>query len=409
MGAQSVFLSYAREDDADGFVRRLRDALVAQGVAVWWDRASMESRGATFLSEVRQAIGEANRLVLVCSPAALESPYVRAEWEHARSEVVAITPVVRVVAADGFAASIPPSLASIHAIDATEPTPFAEVVAELTRLLTQAVSRSSLHRVPQRSVALAREEDDALRALVLAPSMSPVTLAPNERVVCVSGMGGIGKSTMVAACARSYEARFAVESVHWLTVGPDPQLPSLIGQLAADMGAVLPGGRSEESYLEVLSQLLARRRSLIVLDDLWSSDIAARFREAMGAQTIVVVTTRQRPPLPVRRTQLRNWSKSSSTSASSKSRSTWPIASTRWQTAATTSGSLSTLSTAGRIHSPSQHRPRSPRYGTGWGRAPPCSESCWATCAKTRTARLRGVTIIEFEQAAEALTALERA
>ena len=32
-----------------------------------------------------------------------------------------------------------------------------------------------------------------------------------------------------------------------------------------------------------------------------------------------------------------------------------------------------------------------------------------ATCAKTRTARLRGVTIIEFEHAAEALTALERA
>ena len=293
VGVQSVFLSYAREDDADGFVRRLRDGLVAHGVAVWWDRASMESRGATFLSEIRQAIGEASRLVLVCSPAALESPYVRAEWEHARSEVVAITPVVRVVAADGFAASIPPSLASIHAIDATGPTPFAEVVAELTRLLEQPVSRSLLHRVPQPSVALARKEDDALRALVLAPSMSPVTLAPEERVVCVSGMGGIGKSTMVAACARSYEARFAVESVHWLTVGPDPRLPSLIDQLAADMGAVLPGGRSEESYLEVLSQLLARRRSLVVLDDLWSSEIAARFREAMGAQTTVVVTTRQ--------------------------------------------------------------------------------------------------------------------
>jgi uncharacterized membrane protein YidH (DUF202 family) len=32
-----------------------------------------------------------------------------------------------------------------------------------------------------------------------------------------------------------------------------------------------------------------------------------------------------------------------------------------------------------------------------------------ATCAKIRTARLRGVTIIEFEHAAEALTALERA
>ena len=39
----------------------------------------------------------------------------------------------------------------------------------------------------------------------------------------------------------------------------------------------------------------------------------------------------------------------------------------------------------------------------------PSMAAATPTCAKTRTARLRGVTIIEFEHAAEALTALERA
>jgi hypothetical protein len=42
----------------------LRDALdVVPGVAVWWDQKSMESRGPTFLTEIRQAIGDASRLV----------------------------------------------------------------------------------------------------------------------------------------------------------------------------------------------------------------------------------------------------------------------------------------------------------------------------------------------------------
>jgi len=260
---------------------------------VWWDQASMESRGRTFLTEIRCAIADASRLVLVCSPAALESEYVRAEWEHARAEVVAITPVVRVAAADGFAASIPRELAMLHAVNATQEAGFDAAVVELVRLLEQPAARSSLYRVPQPSVALAREEEDELRGLVLAPSMSPVTLPAERRVLCVVGMGGVGKSTMVATCARSYEARFAVESVHWLVVGVDPHLPALIEQLAADVGVVLPGGRSQQSHVELLSILLARRRSLIVLDDVWSSDVVARFREAMGAQTTIIVTTRQ--------------------------------------------------------------------------------------------------------------------
>ncbi len=64
---RTIFISYAREDD-EAFVTRLRESLVSGGQAVWWDRASMESRGRTFLAEIRAAIESAERLLLVVGP-----------------------------------------------------------------------------------------------------------------------------------------------------------------------------------------------------------------------------------------------------------------------------------------------------------------------------------------------------
>jgi len=52
----SIFLSYARVDDEDGFVKALYDELVQQNFTVWWDKVSMPSRGLTFLHEIAHAI-----------------------------------------------------------------------------------------------------------------------------------------------------------------------------------------------------------------------------------------------------------------------------------------------------------------------------------------------------------------
>ena len=50
-----LFISYARADD-EPFVRRLYQDLTEFGYDVWWDREAMESRGRTFLQEIRDAI-----------------------------------------------------------------------------------------------------------------------------------------------------------------------------------------------------------------------------------------------------------------------------------------------------------------------------------------------------------------
>ena len=71
----SVFLSYARDDD-EPFVRRLFQDLVAGlGFQVWFDRASLLSRGLGFHQEIKDAIRTSvDRVVYVGGPKAATSP-----------------------------------------------------------------------------------------------------------------------------------------------------------------------------------------------------------------------------------------------------------------------------------------------------------------------------------------------
>ncbi len=90
----SVFLSYARADD-EPFARRLHDDLTESGLDVWFDREDMPGRGVTFLQEIREAINERDRFVLVVGPSAMTSDYVEAEWRHALEMGKPVNPVLR--------------------------------------------------------------------------------------------------------------------------------------------------------------------------------------------------------------------------------------------------------------------------------------------------------------------------
>ena len=97
-----IFLSYARSDDgvpynpATSFVARLHHDLTAVGFEVWFDRVSMPSRTLTFHQEIRDAVAACDRLVLLIGPKAVESLYVRQEWQFAYFEAEKIvTPILR--------------------------------------------------------------------------------------------------------------------------------------------------------------------------------------------------------------------------------------------------------------------------------------------------------------------------
>jgi len=89
-----IFISYARADD-EPFVKQLYQDLTGHGFDIWWDNEKMESRGLTFLQEIRDAIEGLDRLIAVIGPNAVKSEYVKVEWEHALLFSKGVVPILR--------------------------------------------------------------------------------------------------------------------------------------------------------------------------------------------------------------------------------------------------------------------------------------------------------------------------
>ena len=129
---------------------------------------------------------------------------------------------------------------------------------------------------------------------LLADLTQPV---PDGRLVGLVGMGGSGKSVLAAAVARDLRVRDAFpDGRFWLELGPHPRLPLLQARLAAALGdstpiTDLPQGRAR------LSSLLAERRCLLVLDNVWDRTDLSAFA-VTGPMGRLLVTTRDAATLP---------------------------------------------------------------------------------------------------------------
>jgi len=125
-GSSSVFISYAREDD-ESFVHQLYRDLTMRGFDVWWDRETMESRGRTFLQELRDAIEEVDRVIFVVGPQAVVSHYCSVEVEHALLFGKGIIPILRF----GDYSLLPPQLAKLDCPDFRQERPYQVALTEL--------------------------------------------------------------------------------------------------------------------------------------------------------------------------------------------------------------------------------------------------------------------------------------
>lgn len=77
--ASDIFISYAREDRATA--QSLADAFVAKGRTVWWDREIQG--GSAFATEIEKALAGARLVVVLWSPDAVASDFVRDEARRA--------------------------------------------------------------------------------------------------------------------------------------------------------------------------------------------------------------------------------------------------------------------------------------------------------------------------------------
>jgi hypothetical protein len=203
-----LFISYGREDD-EAFVKRLCQDLAAKGIEAWWDRTSMPSRGLTFNQEIRDAIEEADRLLLIVGPSAVRSGYVRTEWEYALLFAKGVLPILRL----GDYSQLPEELRKVHCPDFRASRPYNIALAELLRILAQPVVNLGpfLTVVPALPPQLLFRQNDlaGLSDSVLADVQRPIIITSAKQTVALQGMGGIGKSVLAAAFARSAETRRA--------------------------------------------------------------------------------------------------------------------------------------------------------------------------------------------------------
>ena len=85
-----IFISYAREDRAQA--QRLAQALQQRGWAVWWDREILP--GQTFDREIERALDAARAVVVLWSPHAVASDWVRNEAGAAQDRGVLVPALI---------------------------------------------------------------------------------------------------------------------------------------------------------------------------------------------------------------------------------------------------------------------------------------------------------------------------
>jgi tetratricopeptide (TPR) repeat protein len=140
------------------------------------------------------------------------------------------------------------------------------------------------------------DELNAIKAAVLVSTNQSVAVTGTAHRVGVQGMGGIGKSVLAAEIARDEEVRRAFpDGVLWVTLGQTPMRK--LTKWQAHLAEVLGAGQRTFTDIQLgkafLSELLADKACLLILDDVWQAKHAAAF-DALGQRCKMLLTTRDR-------------------------------------------------------------------------------------------------------------------
>lgn len=292
-----IFISYARLDGTD-FANKLRDRLEEEGLSVWQDRVGMEG-GHDWWLQIVEAIDNAEFMVLVMTPAAMKSPIVRKEWRYARQSGVCVYPAK--AAADLNFDSLPRWMRDAHFYDIGLDTVRFEQGAEWRKFLNDLHRRCDALRVPFMCEDL--PADFVPRPHEFNMLIDKLLNETREEAVAItaalSGAGGFGKTTLARAiCHDEQIQQIFDDGILWVTLGEkDVNLLDKIESLIF----ALVGQRSNAPTLEAaivrLTELLADRDLLIVVDDVWKKEHLTPFLQG-GKRCARLVTTRISNILP---------------------------------------------------------------------------------------------------------------
>jgi tetratricopeptide (TPR) repeat protein len=263
-----IFISYSWKDDKP-FVERLHADLETAGFDVWRDERDLPGRGPDLPDELCLAIDECDRFLPVIGPAAFRSPMVQGEWAYARDKCKPVTAVWR------LGEEMPPDFGRKLYVDfraVVDDGGYAAQLAALQRALRKpefppGPLLTALPIPPQGYIE--RAEFDRLAGL-FRPGFQRAAITGRAAAGTLHAAGGLGKTILAAIFARDCDTRRRFpQGVVWLAFGKTPD----VAALQAEAGRAL--GDDPREYTDVaagrtrLQRVLAGRRVLLVLDDVW--------------------------------------------------------------------------------------------------------------------------------------------
>ena len=134
MSNPKLFISYKRQEEE--FARQLSQTLKARGLAVWIDVDEIHA-GDDWQDTIQEGLDQSDILILIVTPAAMESKQVSNEWKYFNREEKLIIPVIRQNAKLHY------QLASLQQVD-FENRNYNEAVEQLIRRITRTTTQPSV-------------------------------------------------------------------------------------------------------------------------------------------------------------------------------------------------------------------------------------------------------------------------
>jgi WD40 repeat protein len=134
---------------------------------------------------------------------------------------------------------------------------------------------------------------DGLKRALLEHTQQRFGISANVKTG-IPGQGGLGKTVLATALANDHDIRRAFgDGVYWVTFGQRPNLVALQKSLVESLSGAPEEIESIAVGTKRLSDLLADKNTLLVLDDVWEASQAQAF-DALGPRSRLLVTTRDR-------------------------------------------------------------------------------------------------------------------
>jgi NB-ARC domain/TIR domain/CobQ/CobB/MinD/ParA nucleotide binding domain len=282
----SIFISYSHDDTkASVFEKELRARLEREYSQIIIHSDIHFETGVTWQKQIINTLDSVQAMVVVITRDTLQSQFLRQQWRYARQRGMCLYPLI-VPGQEVDFTSLPNWMRKTPLYTYDSPRDWQTLIAQL--------------RSPCQAIAVPFMAPDLPLGFVMRPSEFEqlVHILQGTRrkptvPVSLCGPGGCGKTVLAAACCHDERVQeFFDEGILWVALGEKPS--NLIGKvedLIYTLSHERPGFTSVDASVARLSELLAERNILLVIDDVWNKADLKPFLQS-SKQCARLITTR---------------------------------------------------------------------------------------------------------------------